>query len=83
MTGNKDNVIYDVDSENSYGFYRDLVALYQDIINSYVKQNDTENIEYYTEQLKEINEFKDYDGLLVLSENNGMGFTCNKYKGEK
>lgn len=76
--GNKDNVILN-DMDESIGFYKDLVALYKDLISEATKNNDTEEIKDLAEQLDEINEFKDYDDLLILSMNNGMGFTCKKY----
>lgn len=78
MTGNKDNTIFN-DMDETLGFYKDLVALYQDLIKQATEDNDTEQVKDLAEQLEEINEFKDYDDLLVLSENNGMGFTCKKY----
>ena len=79
MIGDKDNVIYTRDDE-TIGFYWDLVALYKSIISDFVKENNTDEIKDYTEQLEEINEYQDYEGLLILSENNGMGFTCSKYR---
>ena len=48
-----------------------------------IKIDEFEDVEQYLEELEEINEYKDSDGLLVLSENNGMGFTCKEYKGAK
>lgn len=79
MIGNKDNVILN-DMDESIGYYKDLVALYKYLINEATKDNDTENIAYLAEQLEEINEFEEYTDLLVLSMNNGMGFTCKKYE---
>lgn len=79
MIGDKDNVISDSDNEELIGFYRDLVAYYKHYINEFIANNDTEQAKSYIEELEEINEYSEYDGLLVLSNNNGMGFTCNKY----
>ena len=80
MIGDKDNVITDSDKEELIGFYRDLVAYYKHYINEFIANNDTEQAKTYIEELEEINEYSEYDGLLVLSENNGMGFTCDKYR---
>ena len=75
-----DNTIFDSNNDNVYGLYSDLVKGYKKIIKEQLDEGDLESVESYTEDLKEIERFKDYDGLLVLSENNGMGFTCNKYQ---
>lgn len=75
-----DNTIFDSNNDNVYGLYNDLVKAYKKIIKEQLDDGDLESVESYTEDLKEIEEFKDYDGLLVLSENNGMGFTCDKYR---
>lgn len=75
-----DNTIFDSNNDNVYGLYNDLVKAYKKIIKEQLDDGDLESVESYTEDLKEIERFKDYDGLLVLSENNGMGFTCDKYR---
>ena len=77
--GNKDNTIYN-DMDETIGYYKDIVALYKDLIKSATEDNNTEEVKDLAEQLEEINEFKECEGLLVLSENNGMGFTCREYK---
>ena len=79
MTGNKDNTIFN-DMDETLGYYKDIVALYQDLINGATKRNDMEEVKLRAEELDEINEYRDHEGLLVLSENNGMGFTCKPYK---
>lgn len=82
MTEDKDNIIFN-DMDEGIGYYKDIVALYKDLIKDSVDNNDTEEASMLIEQLEEINEHKDYSGLLILSENNGMGFTCKPYeKGE-
>lgn len=79
MTGDKNNTIFN-DMDETIGYYKDIVALYQSLIKDATDRNDPEEIKDLSEQLDEINEFKECDGLLVLSENNGMGFTCREYK---
>ena len=78
MIGDKNNTIFN-DMDETIGYYKDIVALYKDLINGATERNEMEEVKMLAEQLEEINEFSEYDGLLVLSENNGMGFTCKKY----
>ena len=77
-----ENIIYN-DMDESIGYYKDFVKLYKGLIKDATDKGDWEEIEYLVEQIKEIEDFKEYNGLLVLSENNGMGLTVNPYKGEK
>ena len=77
-----ENIIYN-DMDESIGYYKDFVKLYKDLIKDATDKGDWEEIEYLVEQIKEIEDFREFDGLLVLSENNGMGFTCNPYKPEE
>ena len=78
-----ENVIYDSDREVSIGFYKDIVDGYRKIIKEFRDKGDTENAVFYQNELAEIREWKGYEGLLELSENNGMGFTCKAYKEER
>lgn len=82
-TGNKDNVILN-DMDESIGYYKDLYAMFVDVIEDALKKGDTDTAQEQIEYLVELDEWKDYDGLLVLSMNNGMGFTAKPYekKGE-
>ena len=82
MTGDKSNTIFN-DMDETLGYYKDIVALYQDLISGATERNDMEEVKMLADELNEINEFKEYDGLLVLSENNGMGFTAKPYREEK
>ena len=77
-----DNIIYN-DMDESIGYYKDFVKLYKGLIKDATDKGDWEEIEYLVEQIKEIEDYREFDGLLVLSENNGMGLTVNPYKGEK
>ena len=79
MTGNSDNVIFN-DMDESIGYYKDLKAGFEEVIADAHKQNDTDTVVEQAEYLKEMEDYKDYDGLLVLSMNNGMGFTCEPYR---
>lgn len=77
-----DNIIYN-DMDESIGYYKDFVKLYKGLIKDATDKGDWEEIEYLVEQIKEIEDYREYNGLLILSENNGMGLTVNPYKGEK
>lgn len=77
--GNKDNVILN-DMDESIGYYKDLYAMFESVIIDALKDHDTETAQEQIEYLLELDEHKDYNGLLVLSMNNGMGFTAKEYK---
>lgn len=73
------NIIFDDNTEDTIGFYSDLVRLYKAMIKDKIDLNEYEEAKELTDELSEIDNWTDYDGLLVLSQNNGMGFTCKKY----
>lgn len=81
-TGNKDNVILN-DMDESIGYYKDLYAMFESVIVDALKDHDTETAKEQMGYLMELDEWKDHDGLLVLSMNNGMGFTANPYEPKK
>lgn len=74
-----DNTIY-TDMDDTIGFYKDLARGYKEMISQAVNREDYEDAKGLMEQLEEIKEYSEYDDLLILSENNGMGFTCKPYK---
>ena len=74
-----DNTIYS-DMDETIGYHSDLVRGYKKLIKEAVERDDYEEAKDLMEQLEEMNEWKDYDDLLVLSMNNGMGFTCRPYQ---
>lgn len=78
----KDNVIYN-DKDECLGYFDDLIALYKGMVKTELEIENFEEVENLAKEMQEIEEYKDYEGLLVLSENNGMGFTCKKYKEEE
>lgn len=73
------NVIYN-DMDESIGYYKDLYKMFADVIADCLKNHDSETAQEQIEYLVELDEWKDYDGLLVLSMNNGMGFTAKPYE---
>lgn len=75
------NVIYN-DMDESIGYYKDLYKVFADVIADCLKNHDSETAQEQIEYLVELDEWKDYEGLLVLSMNNGMGFTAKPYENE-
>lgn len=76
-----ENIIFDGNTSETIGFYSDLVKLYKAMIKDKIDLNEYEEAKGLIDELSEIDNWTDYDGLLVLSQNNGMGFTCKQYKG--
>ena len=79
MNGNKDNVIFN-DMDESIGYYKDLYASIASVAIEFLEKGDAETAQEQVEYLVEMQDYKDYGDLLVLSMNNGMGFTCKPYK---
>lgn len=77
--GNKDNVIYN-NNDETIGYYNDLYAMFYSIINDALKSRDIDTAKEQLEYLEEMSEWANYDDLLILSMNNGMGFTAKPYK---
>lgn len=77
--GNKDNVIYN-NNDETIGYYNDLYAMFYSIINDALKSRDIDTAKEQLEYLEEMSEWANYNDLLVLSMNNGMGFTAKPYK---
>lgn len=78
----KDNIIY-TDNDEAIGFYNDLYKLFVEQITNLLKGRDIENAQTQIENLSELADLCNYDGLIIVSDNNGMGFTAKKYKGEE
>ena len=69
------NIIQNKDDE-LIGFYDDIIKGYGELIDEALRLKDYAEVKNLAEQLQEINQYKDCDGLLVLIYNNGMGFSC-------
>ena len=76
-----DNVITD-DLEQKIGFYKDLKDMLKSAMIDAIKAD--RYLEVITpeelELLDDLEKYKDFGGLLVLSDNNGMGYTITPYK---
>lgn len=77
--GNKDNVIMN-SMDDLIGYYKDLVAYTTACLEDYVKDEDWEQVKGMADLLLEMDEWAENENLLVLSENNGMGYTIREYK---
>ena len=75
----KGNVILN-DMDESIGYYKDLYAMFVDVIKDALDDGDVTTAKEQIEYLEEMEGHKDFPDLLVLSMNNGMGFTCSPYK---
>lgn len=74
-----ENTIF-TQNDETLGFYEDIKNGYIKLIKEFTEKEDFEEVTYLIEQLKEINEFEESTKLLILSNNNGMGFTCKEFK---
>ena len=77
----KDNIIYTPD-DDAIGFYKDLYKLHVEEITNLLNENRLEEAQTLLENLIELDELKECGGLILVSDNNGMGFTATPYKGE-
>lgn len=73
------NIIFN-DNDETIGYYKDLYAMFSDVIVECLKNHDTETAQEQVEYLLELDAYKDYDGLLILSMCNGMGFLAKPYE---
>ena len=76
--GNKDNVILNSKGEQ-VGYYEDLRACLEWSVAEFVKQKDYEQARDMCDLLADLETYLDYEEMLVLSDNNGMGYTIRKY----
>lgn len=78
-----DNIIYDSNNNTHIGFQKDLVEYLKTCLDDYRKSDDWEQVKDIADLLLDFNGWADNENLLVLSDNNGMGYTIKEYeKGE-
>lgn len=63
---------------DQYGFYGDIVEMLKSEIIEAIERGHYEVMGNYSEIFEELDKLKDYDGLIKISENNGMGWTAEK-----
>lgn len=76
------NVIYN-NNDETIGYYNDLYEIFTDEIKRMLDEQDIEGAKEQIDYLEKMSDLANYDGLIVLSMNNGMGFTANPYAPEK
>lgn len=74
------NVIYNDSNNNTIGYYKDLKAELKKIIEDYIKEDNWEEVKDMADLLLDLNAWADNENLLVLSDNNGMGYSIKEYK---
>lgn len=75
-----ENCIYNDNNNNTIGYYKDIKAGLKKIIEDYIKEDNWEETKDMVELLQDLNERTDNGNLLVLSDNNGMGYTIKEYE---
>ena len=76
------NIIYTA-SDEAIGFYKDLKAVMVEETKKSVERGEYEQASQNCEDLAELEQLKDYEGLIIVSYNNGMGFTAQPLKEKK
>lgn len=71
------NLIFD--GSDLIGFGRDLRAYLLGLLGDFAKDGNTEDAREVLEMLEDLKDFENETGLLIISDNNGMGNTVRKY----
>lgn len=75
-----DNIIYNSYNNTHIGYQKDLVAYIKTCLDDYVKQEAWESVKDLSELLLDFGAWTDNENLLVLSDNNGMGYAIKEYE---
>ena len=75
-----DNVIFNDRTENTYGFYKDLRENIIKQLEEFTEQQDWEYVKEMADLLIDMNAWENNENMLVLSDNNGMGYTIKEYE---
>lgn len=75
-----ENCIFNDDNNNTIGYYKDLKAGVIKIIENYIKEDNWEEARDMVDILGELYGWRENTNLLVLSDNNGMGYTIKEYE---
>lgn len=68
------------DNGDTIGYYEDLTRFNKNEMKHAVDIGDYESVEMFIAIQRELEGWSDYDGLLVISECNGMGWKAMRYK---
>ncbi len=75
-----ENCIYDDNNNDTIGFYKDIKAGLKKQAEEYLKDDNWEEAKDISDLLLDLEGWADNERLLVLSDNNGMGYTIREYK---
>lgn len=61
------------------GYYEDLCEENKKYMKEFIEEDNYEQVETHIEIQGRLDEYKEYNGLLVITENNGAGWQVLKY----
>jgi hypothetical protein len=64
------------------GYSKDIQEELKQGLRNFANDNEWEEVKELADLLLDLNGWQDSPNLLVLSDNNGMGYTIREYKGE-
>lgn len=74
------NIIYNSYNNTHIGYQKDLVEYIKACLEDYKKQEEWENVKDMADLLLDFVAWADNWNLLVLSDNNGMGYSIKEYE---
>lgn len=74
------NIIFNDTNNNLIGYYKDLRAYVKEQGKSYIATDDYEQAKDMADLLLDLNGWADNEGLLVISDCNGMGYIVKEYQ---
>ena len=72
--------IITTDYDDIIGYYKDLQKYLKEQAQEFLKDTNWEEAKDLCELLLDLNAWADNENLLVISNNNGMGYTIKEYK---
>ena len=75
-----DNIIFNDNNNNTIGYYKDLRKYLEKQGAEYLATGDYEQAKDMADLLLDLNGWADNESLLVISDNNGMGYTIKEYE---
>lgn len=74
------NIIYNDANENMIGYYKDLNKELTNELKDFAEEQNWEMVQDITGLLTELTDWSNNENLLVISTNNGMGYTIKEYE---
>lgn len=75
-----ENCIFNDENNNTIGYYKDIKAGLKKQAEEYLKDDNWEEAKDISDLLLDLEGWADNERLLVLSDNNGMGYTIKEYE---